>query len=475
MHSPDSELGMCAIAHHPADYDPRESELFNRLQTEIDKLASMHASGSTDWSSVAELASRYLREEAKDLTVAAWLAAAWLHTASGLGALAAAQVLKDLVQSHWDTLLPARPRARRNQLTWLEGIVERFMGSEQDLPPLSESDYAALVQSWRDLDIAWRHVDEEAPSFSSFALRFSQWPIAETETTAQAESISLAAPADEPTPAASTSPSAPAEPTPLAPPVVAPKPAPQTETPINVNLGTEWDSAPALERALDQAMDAMGTALEAGVRDFPAHTLWYRLNRTRVWAGLDNAPNAQQGETRIPGPNDHLRSRLTQLIAGTDYAATLAFAESQLMTGRFWLDLNFASFTALSHLPDGQSAATAIAQETAALIARIPALTTLKFLDGTPFANEQTQAWLSQHTTAISQPTATHTSQTMTASRPAQRSMAPAGGLLALSAAIAAATAQTESAQTLLNAALSRLHDSALQVASHALTEHQSS
>src|SRR5690606_6299883 len=98
MQEPDSELGKCAIATHPADYDPRESALFAELEQEIDKLASLHAAGSPDWSRVAQSAQRYLREEAKDLTVAVWLSVAWLHTAGGVGLTAAGTVLADLLR-----------------------------------------------------------------------------------------------------------------------------------------------------------------------------------------------------------------------------------------------------------------------------------------------------------------------------------------------------------------------------------------
>src|SRR5690606_20007429 len=98
MQQPDSELGKCAIAPHSPDHDPREGTLFAEIQTEIDKLASLHAAGTPDWSRVAQLAERYLREEAKDLTLGIWLGDAWLHTAGGGGLCAAAHVLSDLVR-----------------------------------------------------------------------------------------------------------------------------------------------------------------------------------------------------------------------------------------------------------------------------------------------------------------------------------------------------------------------------------------
>src|SRR5690606_6010239 len=137
----------------------------------------------------------------------------------------------------------------------------------------------------------------------------------------------------------------------------------------------------------------------------------------------------------------------------------------------FWLDLNLASFTALSNLPAGQAAAAAVQQETAALLARMPALPTLCFADGSPFADARTQAWLSSRAPVARQ----------TAVQPARAPSWPttlqpsAADLFSLSAAISVAAAQTESAQVLLASALARLHDSAQQVALHAFPEHQSS
>lgn len=469
MQQPDITLGKSTIAARPSDVDPRESDTFASLQAEIDKQASLHAASPTDWTRVAALAERYLREEAKDLTVAIWLTAAWLHTAGGPGASAAGQVLTDLLEGYWDELLPLRARARRNQLVWLEERLERFMSAGEELPALTEDAYATMLQNWRNVEQAWRARDDEAPSFASITSRLAQWPVEQVAQETPPPPAPQASKVIEQATAPAATPAQPEKP------AAAPSRT-ETSTPLVTEVATSWDSADALERALDQAMDAIAGALEAGVRDFPENALWYRLNRARVWAAVEQAPPAQQGETRIPGPNDRLRERLTQLMSGSDYPALLAFAESQLGTSRFWLDVNHAAYTALINFPSGQPAAQAVKQETAALLTRIPGLVNLHFADGTPFANDATRQWLAELAAA---PVAAGASQRQAVepalARPAAARSMPASGMVALSAALAAATAQTEAAQTLLNSALSRLHDSALQVASHAITEQQSS
>lgn len=467
MQQLDSELGKCAIASHPADHDPREGELYAALQAEIGRLSSMHAAGMPDWPRVALLAQRYLREEAKDFSVACWLLAAWLYTEQGAGLVAGSRVLADLHRYAWDEMLPPRLRTRRNQMEWLAEQIERFMAAGQDLSPLEAEAHAVLLADWRAIDEIWQTRDDEMSLVMGILRRLAQWPVQDAGLDPQDEAVVATQEETEALPVASTA--------------TGPVETAETRvTPFTVpRPDMDDDAAPeALERALDQVMDAMDGPLEAGVRLYPQVALWYRLNRVRVWSGIEQVPPAQQGVTRIPAPQERQREQLAQRLAGGEQHALLQYAEAQLPTCRFWLDLNRAAHVALHALPECQAAAGAVARETSALLARLPGLEMLAFSDGTPFADDETRHWLAglmaQSSIDVSAPgnafpvaTPTHRTEAV----PAQA----AAGMVALATALAGATAQAESAQMLLASALSRLHDSAQQVARYASPEHQPS
>jgi len=106
-------------------------------------------------------------------------------------------------------------------------------------------------------------------------------------------------------------------------------------------------------------------------------------------------PPAPGGKSTIPPPPAALRSNLDLLAKNGRWAALLEEAESALPRNRFALDLQRATFEALSGLgPEHQRAAKAVVVEVRSLLGRMPELIEMAFSDGTPLASSETRAWL---------------------------------------------------------------------------------
>lgn len=499
------ELGRSPIRDDsPAGSDPRQGEAFAALQAEMDRLTDLHAPGEPDWKRVAQQASDILGSEGKDLAVACWLLAAWfkLHRLPGL--VAGVEVMRDLHQTYWEDMSPARLRGRRNQMGWLADWLTRTLDLlGEDEAPLDADSHARLLAAWVDLDAVWRERDEDGPSFSHLRARFQALPVmmqveseSESESQPEAQAVPGQAVTPEPNPdpstasgghAAGTAPAdagSPASAT-AAPPTRASEPqaapaqasthaaasAPAASPPPAADLAG-LQTPEAFEQALDRMLDVVQPLLVEAVARFPSLAWPYRLNRAQAWATIDAVPMATDHLTRLPAPSQQDRSLLERLAGQTDMPALLQFTEACLPRCRFWLDLNYHSWRALSSLPDGGEAAAAVAADTAAFVARMPGLEALAFVDELPFAAPPTREWLAEllHRAPAAVPAAAPV-----AAPAAAVPMAPPGvssayrgapaDALALATAIAAASAQTESAHTLLAAVLERLQDTAQQVA----------
>jgi type VI secretion system protein VasJ len=94
-------------------------------------------------------------------------------------------------------------------------------------------------------------------------------------------------------------------------------------------------------------------------------------------------------------PDPQMATILRDLSNKGNWSALVTASEYQLPQYIFWLDLNRYSAIALENLGTPyQKASECLAQETAFFMSRFPSLATLKFFDGTPFADKETCEWL---------------------------------------------------------------------------------
>jgi type VI secretion system protein VasJ len=165
-----------------------------------------------------------------------------------------------------------------------------------------------------------------------------------------------------------------------------------TLTPLATGvIVSDADAGRAFDQIAERLVTLAGWRRSNGSQDAQS----YRLNRVAAWGAIDNAPPAERGQTRIPGPIPELAIALDRLQSGDAPEDTLTFAESNLPAFPFWLDLNRASAQALARL--GEPFANALAEVNAAtvqLLRRAPDLPNLAFADGKPFADGATLEWI---------------------------------------------------------------------------------
>jgi type VI secretion system protein VasJ len=120
------------------------------------------------------------------------------------------------------------------------------------------------------------------------------------------------------------------------------------------------------------------------------------LLRTALWLELKALPPAEDGVTLVPTPSGSSRAELDALTEARDWLGLVRAAEDALVEAPLWLDPHRLVATALDRLGSAfADAKAALRQEVGHLLARLPSLSDLRFNDGSPFADEQTKAWLS--------------------------------------------------------------------------------
>lgn len=326
---------------------------YEALETEMAKLASAGEAGSLDWDAAERLA-RNLAARGRDLKVSGYLCAILARNRRQEGLAEGLRAYRALLEEAWETLTPARVRARRNAVQWL---LDRLLQTGAAWPPATWPREArqALMADLRAIDAFLGDHLEDAPLMHTFIQQAGGWVMEAAE----------AEPAAPPVPA-----------------FTAPAPEPPPET-------AAADPAQALGTALAHCGQAAGILLEAD----PADPVPYVLNRMAAWLPVRNLPPAEAGRTRIPAPSAQTFEALAAARAAGNARIILLRAEALLGDHIFWLDLNRLAVTALDQLGHGEAARRAEA-ETRAFVARMPGVETLAFADGTPFADPAHRAWL---------------------------------------------------------------------------------
>ncbi|MGB4117623.1 MAG: type VI secretion system protein TssA [Polaromonas sp.] len=363
-----TELGKQAIAGPmPAGNEVREDPDFELLESEIAKLSSPVHSSTLDWGKVTQLSADLLSSKGKDLLVACYLTGGLLETRGLPGLADGLRVLADLLETYWDTLYPTlkRMRGRRNALQWLiDRIQQRAAESDwASMAPQPEELLAALVSNLQCIDKVLLDKDSEAPSVRTILVLIKAIPAIDTtpvEAKADAQNT-------------------------------ADKSATQASA-----ADTKLESSAQCERSLEAACEQLGHIAEWYLNNDASNPVAYRLDRLAAWTSLNALPPADSGQTKIPPPISQIVEALERLKSSQSDAELVQFAEAQLSTFPFWLDLNCICAQALSRMGADFAAAQAeVCGETARLIARLPGLSELSFDGGMPFADGDTQRWLS--------------------------------------------------------------------------------
>ncbi|KWC31118.1 type VI secretion system protein ImpA [Burkholderia ubonensis] len=374
----------------PAGTGVRADARFDALHAELTKLASPGASGHVDWCAVLNLAAGLLRERGKDLLVACYLAGALLQLGGAAGLRCGLEVVGDLVERHWDAMSPpvSRMRARRGALQWL---LDRVDGM-RDAP--CDGAYAAdlveqLRAAARRLDALLAQRDDDAPTMRAINAFANRLPVESGDSNETNEtkvsgamgefSASVAAPKVE---------HAPAEPT------------GRLASRANADAAhqpTSLADAADRERALADALAQLHRIATAFSQAHLADVRGFRLRRFACWSSVHTLPDTEEGSgrTQLAAPNAKVVDVAKGIDEHSEPADAVRFAEEQAQAFPLWLDLQRIAARALARMDgDCTDAQREVEAAVHALLARLPGLDSLKFADGTPFADDATRAWL---------------------------------------------------------------------------------
>ncbi|WP_028241166.1 type VI secretion system protein TssA [Stutzerimonas azotifigens] len=344
--------------------DARYSGDYEQLETELAKATALHAGSPVDWHHVCEGSEALLRQQSKDLRVAAWLTWGLHQTESFAGLQAGLGLLDHLCDSHWDDLHPRKPRTRAAAITWLVPRLEQALAEHVPVGeqlPLFRSVAEHLKSLERSLSA---RLGADAPLLLPLCHRVDAMLARATRAQPEPGPVSQAI-----------------------------AQVRQVATQVltgQAPLDNDRDAQKALRAQQEHARPLCAWWLKQAVTDLKP----LRLARTLLWLGIEGLPerNAEQITALRGLPADKLASLKERFAQGL-YADLLVDLEASIARAPFWLDGQRLVWEALQAL-DAPQAAREIEIQLALFLQRVPGLGELRFHDGAPFADAETRAWI---------------------------------------------------------------------------------
>ncbi len=381
------ELGRNPIhTTNPTGDDIRYDPLFDTLQSEIDAKPSAGSSG-TSWGKVVEVASNILETKSKDILVACYLAVGLLHV-EGVphGLLNGATLLKEMIESFWDTMYPPvkRMRGRTQAIGWW---VERTENCLEKIDETAEISAVVAEELISTVEALYDLVSEQCPEAPSLRriLEFARAiPVEAPEKPEAPQDVPESPPPASPS-SVSTEKLQPAD---------IPRQQPQSNGgPVfsQSTLATQDDANRLLASIVENNYLLVDFML-----DLPtAEPSWYRLNFFTAWFEIRRTPPASDSRTLIPPPDRQIMNSLAAMKGAENWGGVVKSASYTIRRYPFWLDMNRFVAEALSMMGEQyHQARKAVEEESARFVMRIPGIEDFTFSDGTPFADGQTKGWL---------------------------------------------------------------------------------
>jgi type VI secretion system protein VasJ len=369
----------------PAGIDMAYEDAYLQLKSHVDAMGA--ATGAVDFGAIVEAASSILTAQSKDIGVACYLAFGLTRTRGFEGVAEGVAAVRAVAETFWEAAFPPLRRMRARQSA-LQFMAERLNGWAET-QTATPADREALEHTLNELTALQAFTTEtmgdDAPPLSGLARTIREalrrLPAPEPE-----------APPEPPPAEAAPSDAAPAATAPgrrVAPPPAAAAPPSAPAAPA----GSTAFSTPS--EANTVVLRAAGFHREQSLLSVPAAL----LVRAVMWGQLAQAPPAEGGRTKLPAPPQARRDVLVGLATAGNHEAMVRAGEGVFQESpfHFWLDLQRLVATSLAALgAPAAPARAAVVDAVAALVRRLPALPTLAYADGTPFADPLTVAWLDE-------------------------------------------------------------------------------
>lgn len=409
--SPVSEASPCGIN---AKYEAP----FERLEAEIAKSESLN-SETTDWTEVLKLSEEILSSISKDYSVACYLAWSYVEDSSYKGLLNGLSLLEKISETHWDDMFPPkkRLRARQNSSQWfiekVSGFLTNSEPSDQDMAFIPD-----IAKTLKNLDYYLAEkMDDKAPNFSDInrpIKRLKEIAANKAKTEAkpvvepQAAPVSAAA---SPAPAENSQSHVETQATTVTETISSPEPA-QAAAPVqatskpsakNSNLPDtkvgDLNGDNDAKKAYKQIQDGLRKLANYYGQAKPSDPKRFRLSRSALWDSLDKLPPVTDNKSQLPAPPADKIKKVKELFESGDFIEAINLAEKSAEKMPYWFEGNRYIFMCLDALgAEFSKAKQALEFEVTKFIARLPKILDLAYANGTPFADDQTKAWLASLT-----------------------------------------------------------------------------
>lgn len=342
-------------ADHPTGNDPGYDDDFQCMREEVNKLSGV------DTGLVCQSAEKLLTEVCKDTRVATYYIWARLHRDGEAGLAEGLELLAALLTRYGDTLHPQRVNSRKLALEWLAG--QRMLDSLLRYPEVTRPDFERIAGALALTEQCLSLWDESArPHFTALYRALEN-------RLAQSGGLDAVVPQNS---------------TPGSQPVAEQSTTPQLQA---VQSGREL---------LEQSK-----LLAKYLSDQPQGWLsGHHLMKCVRWDTVHQLPPLDAaGRTRLIAPRADYRAQLKRLYLQQSWQELLEQADGMFIesVNHFWLDVQWYLYQALTKSPPpGDSWAEIIKQDLRLLLLRLPGLEGLAYSDGTPFADEVTQNWITQ-------------------------------------------------------------------------------
>jgi type VI secretion system protein VasJ len=338
----------------PVGQDPGYDDDFQRIREEVNKLSG------ADAEQVIQLAEKLLTHTCKDLRVATYYLWARLHKEGDMGLADGLSLLAALVERYAIDLLPARPNSRKVALEWLTS--SKVLDSLSLYPEVmsSEAERTGAALAWLDHGLgAWPQ--DQRPALGGLYAALSSRLVRSGVVDSQ---------------------------------------VPQTSACHESNAQMAASPVTAIKSGRD-LLDS-GRSLAGYLREQPQGWLAaHRLMKSLRWDTVHQSPPQDaSGSTRLAPPRGDYRAQLKRLYLQQSWSELFDQVERVYAEGvnHFWLDLQWYLHQALSKQPAPQDRwADIIKRDLGIFLERLPGLEVLRWNDGTPFADETTREWITQH------------------------------------------------------------------------------
>lgn len=363
----------------PAGEDAASSESYFKLDMEVAKV-------TPDYKVCIDLASEILKDISKDLRVASWLCLAWYRTDNLPGLKNGISLMLELLKAFKGDLFPKKPAHRSKAIQFID--TSRFVKlvERETIDAGSAPTVIALESLLKELaEEGEKQFPENVPNLKELTGIISGFK-EEAEQMAKKPEAE-AKPAEVP-----RSPTAQEQAAPPPPPEKKPAPKP-AGAPADLAMGSEGEALSSLKKILKFYLQHEDESIR-----YRPHV--FGISRTLVWGKL-TLPSSEKSVTALTAPDAAIVSTLQQWVGERNWSKLIPAIEQNFLNEdspfKYWLTAQRWLCEALEQVGgNGRTAVDEILFQAARLLTRFPDLSVLKFDDNTPFADDETQAWINE-------------------------------------------------------------------------------